>query len=95
MPLISCKLISQQYSGGASVVNSYRQHLGVIARHSAGFDRLHQPFRNQAFGKLTLRVVKTENREVFSCVQQTLKFVLLGAASIHSTGGVSHSPIEP
>ena len=55
----------------------HRKNLCVVARRCPGFDRLHQPFCDQAFGKLTLCVFETENRPPASGIEQAFELVLI------------------
>ena len=55
----------------------HRQHLTVVARHSASVQRFHEPFRNHSLWELALRVFEAENRPASSRIQQPLQLKLV------------------
>jgi hypothetical protein len=67
----------------------------VIARHRAGFNRLHQPLRHQAFRKLTLRIFETENGPLAAGIEQAFQLVLVVPARIYSQVRGAHLAIQP
>ena len=71
----------------------HRKNLRVIASGCAGFDRLYQPFCDQALGKLTLCIFKTENRPPASGVERAFELVLIHFAQIRSQATASQLAI--
>ena len=71
------------------------EHLGVIARHRAGFHGLDQPLRHQALGEFALRVLVTEDRPAPAGVEQSLQLVLILAARTSLQPATAQAAIQP